>query len=73
MSPIERRSLIDEIDRAIEPFDVAGLSDHQRKNWYPVIAEDLLGNASKVGADRAEIERMLERSGFWRQRPAEVS
>src|SRR5882762_8909780 len=73
MSPIERRSLIDEIDRAIEPFDVAGLSDHQRKNWYPVIAEDLLGNASKVGADRSEIEKMLERSGFWRQHEVEVN
>jgi FADH2 O2-dependent halogenase len=72
MSPIERRSLIEEINRAIEPFDVAGLSDHSRKNWYPVIAEDLLGNAGKVGADRGEIERMLERSGFWQQYTVEV-
>jgi FADH2 O2-dependent halogenase len=72
MSPIERRGLIEEIHRAIEPFDVAGLSDHSRKNWYPVIAEDLLGNAGKVGADRGEVERMLEQAGFWRQHAVEV-
>lgn len=57
-------ALIEEILRAIEPIDVAGLTDRARRNWYPVDSEDLLRAAHKVGADRDEILRMLERCGF---------
>jgi FADH2 O2-dependent halogenase len=51
--------------RAIEPFNVAGLGQRERRNWYPVDAEDLLRAAPKLGADREEIGRLLERCGFW--------
>ena len=55
---------IEEIRRAIEPIDVAGLTDFGRRNWYPVHAEDLLNAAHKVGANRAQILEMLARCGF---------
>jgi tetracycline 7-halogenase / FADH2 O2-dependent halogenase len=59
-----RDALIEEIDRAIEPFDIAGLTDRSRRGWYPVLAGDLVKNASKLGATRGEIDVLLTRSGF---------
>jgi FADH2 O2-dependent halogenase len=59
-----RRQLFDRIDRAIEPFDVAGLGDHSRRSWYPVRAADLIAAAGRLGASRARVEQLLERSGF---------
>jgi FADH2 O2-dependent halogenase len=56
--------LISEVLRAIEPFNVAGLGDRRRRNWYPVDAEDLRRAAPKLGVDREEISRLLERCGF---------
>ena len=59
-----RDALLARIDRAIEPFDIAGLLDARRKDWYPVRADDLIASAPKLDARRHEIERLLERSGF---------
>jgi FADH2 O2-dependent halogenase len=59
-----REALLDRLGRAIEPLDVAGLSRADRRNWYPVEAEDLLREASKLRATKAEVLAMLERSGF---------
>jgi tetracycline 7-halogenase / FADH2 O2-dependent halogenase len=59
-----RRRLFDDIDRAIEPFDVAGLRDQSRRDWYPVLAADLAAGAPKLGATSADIGRVLARSGF---------
>ena len=44
---------MEQIRRAIEPFDVAGLSDRGPRNWYPVKAGDLFGAANKLDASRA--------------------
>jgi FADH2 O2-dependent halogenase len=60
----ETQSLGDDILRAIEPFNVAGLGDRRRRNWYPAEAEDLLRAAPKLGAEPEEIQRLLIRSGF---------
>jgi tetracycline 7-halogenase / FADH2 O2-dependent halogenase len=59
-----RDALCARIDRAIEPFDVAGLLDLSRRDWYPVLADDLMRNASKLRASTADVERLLERCGF---------
>src|SRR5262249_3312229 len=59
-----RDALCEEIDRAIEPFDIAGLLDRSRRAWFPVLADDLVTHAAKLKASPAEIERLLERSGF---------
>lgn len=58
--------LIDDIYRTIEPFDVAGLCDRSRRNWYPVDADDVIKAAPKLGASTADIADLLKRSGFFR-------
>jgi FADH2 O2-dependent halogenase len=58
--PERRPELLAAIRRAIEPFDVIGLLDESRRNWYPVLAEDLVAARHKLGASREEIERLLE-------------
>jgi FADH2 O2-dependent halogenase len=63
-APDDTRRLKDDILRAIEPFNVAGLGQRERRNWYPVDAEDLLRGAPKLGANREEISRLLDRCGF---------
>jgi len=64
VEPQDREALFVQIDRAIEPFDVAGLRDRSRADWFPALAEDLLSNASKLRATPVEIDAMLERCGF---------
>jgi FADH2 O2-dependent halogenase len=59
-----RRALGERIDRAIEPFDTIGLLDRHRRDWYPVLAEDLMASASKLQATPGEIQDLLERSGM---------
>jgi FADH2 O2-dependent halogenase len=61
----ESAHLSQEILRAIEPFDVAGLSTPDRRSWYQVAAEDLLRSAAKVESNRGEIEALLQRCGFY--------
>jgi tetracycline 7-halogenase / FADH2 O2-dependent halogenase len=56
---LERR-----IDRAIEPFDTAGLLDSARRHWYPVLSTDLLSSAAKLGATEDEVRALLERTGM---------
>lgn len=57
-------ALLDRIDRVIEPFDTAGLLDRTRRDWYPVLADDLLKGAPKLNATVDEMHRLLERCGF---------
>ncbi len=59
-----RRELEARIDRAIEPFDTIGLLDRRRRDWYPVVPEDLIESAPKLQATRDEIVELLERSGM---------
>ena len=59
-----RRRLEARIDAAIEPFDTAGLLDRGRRDWYPVLAADLMDGAAKLEATPAEILRLLERTGM---------
>jgi FADH2 O2-dependent halogenase len=60
----ESRSLSDEIRRFIEPFNVAGLGDPERRNWYPADAGDMLRAAPKLGASPEEVAGVLDRCGF---------
>jgi len=59
-----RDALFDRIDRAIAPFDAAGLGDHNRHGWYPVLASDLINNAAKLEATAEEVHRLLARCGL---------
>jgi FADH2 O2-dependent halogenase len=62
-------SLIEEILRAIAPFNVAGLGNPNRRNWYPVDPDDLFDCAAKVEANREDISGLLQRCGFQRAQP----
>ncbi len=62
-----RAELFARIDRAIEPFDIAGLRA-DRQHWYPALAEDLVAGAAKLEASADAIEGLLARCGF--PRPA---
>ncbi|HEY8537010.1 MAG TPA: hypothetical protein VIL25_11190, partial [Vicinamibacterales bacterium] len=52
------------IDAAIAPFDLGGLGDRSRRDWYPVLADDLVAARHKVDASADEIAALLERCGF---------
>jgi tetracycline 7-halogenase / FADH2 O2-dependent halogenase len=59
-----REDVLRQIDAAIEPFDVAGLGDSARRNWYPAEAADLLAAAGKLGVPRDALEELLRQTGF---------
>jgi FADH2 O2-dependent halogenase len=59
-----RADLFARIDRAIEPFDAAGLLDDSRRGWYPVLRDDLVRGAAKLHASETEIQTLLARSGL---------
>ena len=61
---VESNDLSEDILRAIEPFNVVGLGNRDRRNWYPVDPDDLLSSAEKVEASHDEILRLLQRCGF---------
>jgi FADH2 O2-dependent halogenase len=60
----ESQVLSDDIRRFIEPFNVAGLADPRRLNWYPADAEDMRRGAAKLDADQDEVARVLDGCGF---------
>jgi tetracycline 7-halogenase / FADH2 O2-dependent halogenase len=64
LSKDESDQLSKEIQDAIEPINVAGLGRHERRNWYPVEANDLMNAAGKLKASREEIVELLNRCGF---------
>lgn len=65
LASCEREKLFAQIYSAIAPFDVAGLSDRQRRNWYPALAADLLHAADKLGVTPEAITGLLQRCGFF--------
>ena len=63
-SPGDSAKLIEDVLRTIEPFNLIGLGDPRRSNWYPVDPQDLFSSASKVEASHTELSQMLHRCGF---------
>ena len=60
----EAAALVDQINAVIEPINVAGLGNLDRRNWYPVEADDMLNAATKLDASRDEVQALLTRCGF---------
>ena len=56
--------IVKQVLTAIEPIDIAGLSDSSRRNAYGVFASDLRSAAHKLNASVGEIDAMLARCGF---------
>jgi len=60
----EKQKLIAEIQKTIEPVNVAGLGDPSRHNWFPADASDLFKAAPKLGAEEGEICDLVAKCGF---------
>ncbi len=67
LTPQERSALFEKLRETIEPFNIAGFMDPNRRNWYPVEADDLLDASHKLAASRREIEELLVRCGFFKE------
>jgi FADH2 O2-dependent halogenase len=59
-------NLADEVYKVIEPINIAGLSNPNRRNWYPVDANDLLNSAAKLKSTKHQVSQLLDRCGFWK-------
>lgn len=59
-----RDAIVAAVRDAIAPFNVAGLMDDTRRNWYRCDAGDLLAAAPKLHATGSEVRAMLSRCGF---------
>ena len=59
----------EDVLRAIEPINIAGLGNPHLQNWYPADANDLFLGAAKLGATREEIAALLQRCGFTQTSP----
>ena len=62
--PTARQRLLDDVARTIAPFDVAGLGDTTRRDWYPVLASDLHAARERLGVSPAAIDTLLARCRF---------
>ena len=56
-----RELILKKISKTIEPFNISGLADPTKRNWYPVIIDDLFRFASKLDSTEPEIREMLLR------------
>ena len=65
VSRSDTAAFVQEVQRGIEPFDVAGLCASPPNGWYPVDAEDLKHAAWKVESTVEEVDDMLLRCGFY--------
>jgi len=63
-TPEQTARFAEDVRRAVDPINVAGLADPDRRNWYPVEANDLLAGAHKLHVTREEVESLLDRCGF---------
>ena len=52
------------VRRTVEPVNLAGLGNPERRNRYPVDVNTLYASADKVGATRGELASMLQRCGI---------
>lgn len=52
-----------EIAADLEPFNIAGLCEPAKRNWYGVDAEDVVRGAAKLGATETEVRDLLARMG----------
>jgi FADH2 O2-dependent halogenase len=64
LSDAEAETLIAKIHEAIDPINVAGLANPERRNWYPIEADDMMNAAAKLESTRDEVQALLKRCGF---------
>jgi FADH2 O2-dependent halogenase len=60
----EAADLQKKVQHAIEPFEVAGLTDRARHPWYPALVSDLYAATAKLSVSEMEIRMMLKECGL---------
>jgi len=58
------RHFAEQVARAIEPLNVAGLCRPEKANWYGVDTDDLTEGAAKLGVSAEAVQRMLAGLGL---------
>ncbi len=56
--------MVKRIEQLVEPFNVIGLCQPQRRNWYPVDFADLYRASAKLNASSADIDAFLAKAGL---------
>ena len=56
--------LVKHIEQLVEPFNVIGLFQPRRRNWYPVDFADLYRTSAKLNATPADIDAFLAKAGL---------
>jgi FADH2 O2-dependent halogenase len=64
VSSNNREVILRKISKIIEPFNISGLADASKRNWYPVVLDDLFRSAAKLESTDSEIREMLLREGM---------
>jgi tetracycline 7-halogenase / FADH2 O2-dependent halogenase len=59
-----RTALLANIHDTIAPFDIAGLNDTNRGNWYPALAKDFIKSSHKLGVTPTQASKALAKAGF---------
>ena len=52
-------NLLREVASAVERFNVAGLCDSSKRNWYAVDLQDTVRGAHKLGVAPREVEELI--------------
>ncbi len=58
------RESLHQIAKLIEPWDIAGLGDLGRRNWYPVVFDDLINARHKLNASMEDIRALFAKLGI---------
>ena len=48
----------------VEPFNIAGLCDPAKRNWYPLDLNDVVRGARKLGCTPEEVRSFFESMGW---------
>lgn len=55
---------LEEVRRDLEPFNIAGLADPEKRNWYGVDLEDLVRGAVKLEQTPEQVRAFIARMGW---------
>ena len=61
----QRQRLLEQIEAALSPVNIAGLHQPEKRNWYSLQTRDLFAGREKLRASEEDIERLLVRCGFF--------
>jgi hypothetical protein len=55
---------LENVRRDLEPFNIAGLADPEKRNWYGVNLEDVVRGAAKLEQTPEQVRAFIARMGW---------